>query len=203
MALSEPIDLLTDFPGWSTTFELGYRQEQSRHTSGRTRVKDFGSPLWQAQYQSRTLSRRDLDYWRARLDAAENGLVTFTGYSMSRCRPMAHQGSTLLPDGTLHTIDDNDKAVRVDDLTGISLSIGDMIQIGSGLYRVMEEAVAVAGLTPLFEIRPHLMIGTTVGDPVVIQKPSCQMTVVPGSITAAAEMNGRGSISWQAIEARG
>lgn len=203
MAVSEPLDLLTGFPGWSTTFELGWRQEQSRHASGRTRVKDFGSPLWQAQYQSRSLSRQQLSYWRARLDAAENGLVTFTAYDMGRCRPMAHQGAGALPTGELHTIDDNDKAVRVDDLTGITLSVGDMIQIGAGLYRVQEAAVAVAGLTPLFEVRPHLWVGTTVGDDVVIERPSCLMTIVPGSIKTSSEMNGRGSVSWQAIEARG
>lgn len=204
MAISEPLDLLTGFPGWSTTFELGWRQEHSRHASGRTRVKDFGSPLWQAQYQSRLLSRKQLSYWRARLDAAENGLVTFTAYDLSRCRPMAHQGSGTLPTGELHTIGANDKAVRVDDLTGITLSVGDMLQIGTGLYRVMEPAAAVAGLTPLFEVRPHLWIGTSVGDAVTIERPSCLMTVVPGSIQSSTSTeSGRGSISWQAIEARG
>jgi hypothetical protein len=203
VAITEPLDLLSGFPGWSTTFELGWRQEQSRHASGRTRVKDFGSPLWQAQYQSRPLSRRQLSYWRARLDAAENGLVTFTAYDMSRCRPMAHQGSGTLPVGELHTIDDNDKAVRVDNLTGITLSVGDMIQIGTGLYRVQEAATAASGLTPLFEVRPHLWAGTAVGDEVVIERPSCLMTVVPGSIQASSDMSGRGAISWQAIEARG
>jgi len=203
MAITEPIDLLTGFPGWSTRFELAWRQEQSRHASGRTRVKDFGSPLWGATYQSRLLKRRDLDFWRAKLDTAENGLVTFKAYATSRCRPMAHQGTSTLPTGSLNTIGSNDKSVRVSGLTGITLSVGDMIQIGSNLHRVVEQAAAVSGLTPLFEIRPHLWAGTNTGQAVVITKPSCLMTVVPGSITATSELNGWGSISWQAIEARG
>ena len=203
MAISEPIDLLQDFPGWSTRFELAWRQEQSRHASGRTRVKDFGSPLWTATYQSRPLQRRELDYWRARLDLAENGLVEFTAYQMSRCRPMEHQGTSTLPSGLLDTIGADDKSVRVSGLPGITLSVGDMLSIDGNLHRVMERAVASSGVTPLFEIRPHLWPGTVTGAAVVIQKPSCRMTVVPGSISTSSELNGFGSVSWQAIESRG
>lgn len=203
MAITEPIDLLSDFPGWSTRFELAWRQEQSRHASGRTRVKDFGSPLWSATYQSRSLRRNELDHWRARLDAAENGLVEFTAWQMSRCRPTEHQGTSTLPEGEIYAIGDDDKSLRVDGLTGITLSIGDMIQVGTDLHRVMETVTAVAGRTPFFEIRPHLWPGAIVTDPVIIQTPSCLMTVVPGSISATSELNGFGSISWQAIESRG
>lgn len=203
MAISEPIDLLTDFPGWSTRFELAWRQEQSRHASGRTRVKDFGSPLWTASYQSRPMKRKDLDFWRARLDLLENGLVEFVAYQISRCRPMAHQGTATLPEGLLHTIGDDDKSVRVSSLGGVTLSVGDMIQIGGNLHRVMEGAVASSGLTPLFEIKPHLWPATVVGDDVIIEKASCLMTAVPGSITTTSELNGWGSVSWQAIESRG
>lgn len=203
MALTEPLDLLVDFPGWSTSYELGWRQEQSRHASGRTRVKDFGSPLWRATYQSRSLSRRELDTWRAKLDALENGLVTFKAYAMNRCRPMAHPGSSVLPVGDLDTIGDDDKSIRVSGLTGITLSVGDMIRIGTAdIHRVMESAVASSGLTPLFEIRPHLWPGVNVGADVTITKPYCLMTAVPGSITASSELTGRGAISFQAIEAR-
>jgi hypothetical protein len=203
MAISAPLDLLTDFPGWSPVFELLYRQEQSRHASGRTRVKDFGSPLWTATYTTRNLRPSVLDYWRAKLASAENGLVEFTAWPIARSRPINHQGSGSLPTGELHTIDANNKAVRVDDLDGISLAIGDYVQIGTDLHQVMEPAVAVSGLTPLFEIRPHLWPGVTVGDVVKISKPACLMTVVPGSVSAQSDLRGWGSISWQAIESRG
>lgn len=203
MAISAPLDLLTGFPGWSPVFELLYRQEQSRHASGRTRVKDFGSPLWTATYTTRNLRPSMLDYWRAKLASAENGLVEFTAWPIARSRPINHQGSGSLPTGELHTIDANNKAIRVDNLDGISLAIGDYVQIGTDLHQVMEPAVAVAGLTPLFEIRPHLWSGVTVADVVSISKPACRMTVVPGSVSAQSDLRGWGSISWQAIESRG
>lgn len=206
MALTEPLDLLADFPGWSTSFEPLWRQEQSRHASGRTRVKDFGSPIWQGTYLSRSLSANELDHWQARLMAAENGLVTFIGYKLSRCRPIRHPGSSALPTGALDTIDDNNKSIRVSGLTGITLSIGDFIQIGDGdLHQVMEAAIASSGgLTPYFEVRPHLWPGAAVTDAVSIDRPHCLMTVVPGSVSASADLStGRGTISWQGIEARG
>jgi hypothetical protein len=203
MALSELLDLLTGFPGWSTTFELAWRQEQSRHASGRTRVKDFGSPLWTATYTSRELKPSVLDYWRAKLAAAENGLMEFTAWPIARSRPINHQGSGSLPTGELHTINANNKAVRVDNLDGISLAVGDYVQIGANLHQVVEAAVSVAGLTPLFEIRPHLWPDTEVGDVVSISKPACKMTVVPGSVSSSSNLLGRGTISWQALESRG
>lgn len=202
MTITYPLDLLSSWPGWSTEFELFYRQEQSRQANGRTLVKDFGSPLWRASYLTRTLSANQLDQWRARLDALENGLQTFRGYPLSRCRPQAHPGSAGLPIGELHTIDGNRKSIRVDDLDGITLSVGDMIQIGTrNLHRVMEPATGT--LTALFEVRPHLWPETEVEDEVIIGRPSCIMTVVPGSVSSTADLaTGRGSVSFQAIEAR-
>ena len=94
------IDLLASFPGWATQFELLWRQEISRASGGRTYVKDLGDPLWTATYQSRSLSINELDYWRARIDAMENGAQTFYGRSLSRCRPIKHPGSSLLVSGT-------------------------------------------------------------------------------------------------------
>lgn len=119
MAITYPLDLLANWPGWSTEFELAYRQEHSRQANGRTIVKDMGSPLWRASYQSRSMRPNELDEWRARLASLENGLQTFKGYSLSRCRPILHPGSTVLPTGALNTIAANRKAIRASGMTGI------------------------------------------------------------------------------------
>lgn len=202
MALSEPLDLLTGFPGWSTDFYLQARQEQSRHASGRTRVKDFGTPIWKATWQSRSLSRPELDRWRARIEQAMISQMTFKAWQSSRCRPMAHQGASTLPEGLLHTIGSDNKTIRVEDLVGINLSVGDMLQIGSAnLHRVLEPASSDP--TGLFTITPHLWPGTATGQTVKIAKPFCLMTVDPGSLSASANPGtGRGAISFSATEAR-
>ncbi len=202
MALTEPLDLLTDFPGWSTEFDLMARQEQSRHASGRTRVKDLGSPIWRASWQSKMLSANVLDMWRARIEHAMISQMRFQAWQSSRCRPILHPGASALPTGALHTIGDDDKTIRVSGLTGISLSIGDMIQIGAAnLHRVLE--AASGNPTALFTIEPHVWPSTATSQAVKISKPFCLMTVDPGSLSAAADPStGRGRISFSATEAR-
>lgn len=202
MAITYPLDLLANWPGWSTEFDLMFRQEQSRQANGRTIVKDMGSPLWRASYQSRSLKPNEIDAWRARLASLENGIQTFKGYALSRCRPILHAGAAALPTGELHTIDANRKEIRVDDLLGVSLSVGDMIQIGTkDLHQVMEPASGT--LTDLFEVRPHIWPGVATGAAVSIVKPACIMAIVPGSVSSTSDMaTGRGTISFQAVEAR-
>ncbi len=191
------VDLLSGFPGWSTTFELLWRQETSRAAGGRTYVKDLGDPLWTATYQSRSLTINELDYWRAKLDALENGAGTFYGRSLSRCRPIKHPGSSTLPTGTLSGIGTDRKTLTITGLTGITLSVGDMLQVGTAdLHRVV-----VAGSS--VEVRPTLWPGVTTGAAVVISKPSCIMAIVPGSIQLqAAPDTGDGTVTFQAMEAR-
>lgn len=198
MAISYPFDLLVELKGHSTEFDLLWRQEQSRQANGRTIVKDFGSPLWRATYQSAPMCADDLDAWRARLAAMENGLKTFYGRSISRLRPIKHPGTSLLPSGTLNSIGSDRKTITISGLTSITLSVGDMVQIGSGdLHQIVDVAAGV------FEVRPHIWPGVTSGAAVSISNPHCVMSIVPGSVTSPADMqSGIGAFSFQAIEAR-
>ena len=68
MTITYPLDLLSDFPGWTTKFEPMLRQEQSRTAAGRTYTKDLGPSLWQLTAVSKPLKPNELDYWRARLN---------------------------------------------------------------------------------------------------------------------------------------
>lgn len=198
MAITYPFDLLASFPGWSTEFDLLWRQEQSRQASGRTIVKDMGSPLWRAFYQSRSLRPNELDYWRARLDAMENGLKTFFGRPLSRCRPINNPGSAALPSGTLSAIQPDRKSITIGGLTGITLRPGDMVCIrDKDLHRVVD------GTGAAVEVRPHIWPGVTTGATASVTKPHCIMAIVPGSVTSTADLStGRGVVSFQAVEAR-
>lgn len=92
MTITYPLstDFLHDFPGWTTEFDLLWRQEQSRMALGMTIVKDMGSPLWRMSVSSISLRSNELDYWRARLTSLENGLKTFRAFPKSRCYPIAY-----------------------------------------------------------------------------------------------------------------
>ncbi|MDQ0996871.1 hypothetical protein QFZ34_002053 [Phyllobacterium ifriqiyense] len=215
MAIAFPYDVLEGFPGWSTDFQLLWRQEQSRTAGGQTLVKDLGSPLWSTTYLTRTLRPNELDAWRARLDVLENGLNQFVGRPLSRCYPIAYPRpvfDSLFPAfgaAAINSINANRKAISLKNLpANYKLSVGDMITIGSGttfnLHRVMEAATANgSGVTPQFEIRPHLWPLTAENNLAAIHNPFCLMTIVPGSISSTADLStGRGVISFQAVESR-
>lgn len=208
MSISYPLNLLDSFPGWSTEFDLLYRQEFSRTAGGSTITKNLGTPLWQASYSSTVLLANDLDIWRARVKALEGGMQQFMGRPMSRYYPLAYPKGAGIGDVStvkVETLGEDNKSLTLHNLpVWHALSVGDYIQIASKLYQVMEGAVANAsGKTTRFEVRPHLAPGTAVGNIVTLVKPSVPMIMVPGSLSTTAEATtGRGSISFQAIESR-
>lgn len=237
MAIVYPItDIIDDLDGigWSTDFNLLYRQEQSRHASGRTRVKDFGTPIWQATYSTKNLSPNELDKWKAKLNSLENGLKTFVAYPRSRCWPIRHPNGNIIVDdddwvlesgfwdddgiwitalpwnsdimesGLLNSKGMDNKTITLKEVPNLELSIGDYLSINDKLYQVMEDSLAgTDGITSSFEIRPHLSLSINVNDTVLFYRPYCLMTLIPNSISSSSGLNGRGSISFQAIESRG
>jgi hypothetical protein len=209
MTIVYPLDLLPGFPGWTTGFDLRWRQEQSTQASGRVLVKDMGSPLWTLRAASKVLSPNNLDHWRARLTALENGLQQFRGYPMSRCFPQAYPNGTWPTGGAfngacqLASIDASRKIISLSGLpAGFKLSVGDYVSISGDLHQAMEAATAAAGTTGFFEVRPHIWPSVTAPKAASVKQPACLMTIVPGSISSDAQLNGWGSVSFQAIEAR-
>lgn len=201
MAVSYPFNLLDSFPGWSTEFDLLFRQEFSRTAGGSTLAKDFGTPLWRANFATRSLKPNELDAWRARLKALEGSLQQFMGRPFSRCYPIAYPDGAGLGDVgnvKIASINENNKAYRLSGLpAGYQTSVGDYQQVGTKLYQVVD----VVGQD--IEVRPHLAPGTAVGNVVAVVKPSVPMLIMPGTLTSPAELStGRGTISFQAIESR-
>ena len=84
-------------------------------------------------------------------------------------------------------------------------SVGDFVRIGAAnLHQVVAGVTASgAGAAAQVEFRPHFWPGTAAGNAVSVKKPYCLMTIVPGSVSTAADLaTGRGTISFRAIEAR-
>lgn len=217
MAISYPRDLLAELPGWTTTFELMSRDEYSRTAGGVTYAKNMGSPLWRMAVQSISLRPNALDMWRARLDTMENGLKLFKGYSLSRCYPIAYPNGSWPTGGSFSgetaevvSIGVNNISLSVGDLpAGFVLSEGDLIQITTAtgrkdVHRVVEARTADGtGLAATFEVRPALWQGVAVGNAVSVKRPWVPMMIVPGSVSTQAELaTGRGTISFEAVEAR-
>ena len=199
MAGIMPLDILDGFPGWFTEFDLFHRQEISRTAGGKTLVKDMGRPIWKAAYTSRVLSANELDYWKARFRLLDGSLREFLGRPLSRCFPVAYpngMGSGDVSGVKVAEIAPDNQTVRLSGLpAGYRASVGDFIQIAAKLYQLAD--LSAAGFT-LF---PHLAPGTTVGNAVVLVRPSVAMIITPGTFTAQSDpASGRGTISFQAIE---
>lgn len=69
----------------------------------------------------------------------------------------------------------------------------------------MENAATTGvGVSSEFEVRPHFNVNNiSIDDDVRIYQPRCIMTLVPGSVSFGSALNGRGSVSFRAIEAIG
>ncbi len=207
-----PTSFFDEFPGWSTEFEPLWRQEYSRTTGGQTIGKDFGSPLWRMTAQSKSLRPNEVDYWRARIMSLEGVLKTFLAFPKSRCFPVAYPngswpiGGAFGGVGQVATIASNRKAISLSGLpAGYKVMVGDYIQIGDkDLHMVMEPMTASAGgVTTQFEVRPHLWPGVVAPVTATLVKPSCIMTLLPGTVSTTADKDtGRAVVTFQAIEAR-
>lgn len=127
---------------------------------------------------------------------------------MSRYYPIAYPNGAGIGDVSAVVIDSvgsDNKSLTLQKLpVWHSISVGDYLQIGTKLYQVLESAVANStGRTTRFEVRPHLSPGTAVGNAVVLVRPSVPMIIVPATLSTTAEAGtGRGSVAFQAIEAR-
>lgn len=113
------------------------------------------------------------------------GVNSFYMYNVQRPFPASDPRGISLQgtSPTLHTIGSNNRSLRITGLpSSFQLSIGDMLAYSSngvlGLHRVREDAVATApGLTPLFEVTPHLKSGISTGAAVALVRPSVLMKI--------------------------
>lgn len=209
-AIVFPYDLLAGFPGWQGVAKINRRQERSRTAAGRTIVKDMGDPLWVSTYMTKSMKPNELDKWRARLDALDEGLNTFKGYILSRCYPVRYPNGTwptgvaFSGAGTLAVIDANRKEIRLSGFPdGYLWSEGDIIMLGSGYcVRVVKGAsqAGVGNSNPI-EVRPHIKTGIVTGIAATVKNPWVLMAIDPENREDAAGLDGRGTITFTATEA--
>jgi hypothetical protein len=216
MTITYPLDLLTGFPGTSTRFDPEYMLELDGTRAGKSIAKDLGPELWHATFATRELKPSELRYWKARMQLLEGGKQAFVGYDMTACYPLAYPRGTW-PTGdafngiaNLFDVDtDTNKRMRLSALpVGYRVSVGDYVSYDyanglRALHRAVEEATADgSGITPFFEVRPHIRQGVDLdsdGAEVSLIKPHCLMVMIPGSLsTDSDKRTGRGAVSFSA-----
>jgi hypothetical protein len=214
--MTEPVDFLFGFPGASVRFEPAYVQALDPTRSGRQIVTDLGPTLWEADYRTVDLRPTVLRLWKAKLNALGGGRTVFKGYDTTACYPLAYPkgawptGGSFNGIGVLADIDtDTNTDLKVSGVpAGYVFSVGDYLSFlmddGSrALHHVMVGGAADGGgLSPWLTVEPFIRPGITVGGSPAVEvdlvKPSADMVIVPGSISAPSAISGRGSISFTA-----
>jgi hypothetical protein len=213
MPLADIQDILADFPGWTTQFELQFRDEMSGQAGGTVVVKDLGPPLWILAAQSRQMRPTELRFWKARLASLDNGIGRFYGFDLAGKWPLAYPGGTW-PTGEsfdgvsakVSDLDDTDaRLVKLKDLpAGYQGSTGDYLSLpgSNALHQAMEDFTADgSGVTGFFEVRPPIRPDVEEDDIVSVKAAACVMMLVPGSVQSIADpASGFGSISFRGLQ---
>ncbi|MFN6950988.1 MAG: hypothetical protein ACK4NE_00130 [Albidovulum sp.] len=215
MAITYPIDLLTEFPGWAS-LSLTYGDETSGQAGGQVRVKRLRSPLWMMQAQTKRLKPSEFRAWMAKIESLENGYKTFLGYDFSGKFPILYPngtwptgGSFLGTEAAIHTVSSL-ISLRLKQLpAAYVVSVGDFVAFTDGgspigsysLHQAVETVTADgSGVTSAFEVRPPIRQGAAPDQPVSVKAASCLMAIVPGSVSAPVGLDGWGSISFNAMQ---
>lgn len=210
MAITFPLTELMDLCEYSPEgqpWELGRRQEFSRTAGGRTIGKDLGGPLWAGGFSTIPLHVDDMLDVEAVLNSLDGVIGTFEARDLRRDYPRLHADGNFNDTGTIFSVTSN-KAISLAGLDiGFTVSRGDYLHFDHGgnryLLQAMESATATSGgVTPEFEVRPHLPAGLPLSPaiPVTLKKPSAICSIVPGSISKRMISGIHGVVSFQAMQ---
>lgn len=173
------------------------QQELSTIASGVSIGKDLGPALWFGDFTTVALGNDDALAFEALLNSLDGVVQTFEAYDVRRPYPRAHADGAFTDSATLASVNANNKALALAGLaSGFALSVGDYLSFDYGssraLHQVMEPAtVGAGGVTPQFEVRPHIRPGFTAGAAVRLKKPAGLFTLLPGSVSPPTKVTAR------------
>lgn len=208
MSLSDPFDLLADFPGVSTRFQLMPMVEMTPLRSGGPVSLDLGPAIWEADYRSKNLRPSQRRHWKALLHALIG--KTFYGYDTTACWPIAYPGGAWPTgetfDGTA-TLDTDTTTSLVLGLSGLpegyTGSVGDYFSItyaddSLGLHQAAEAFTVGSDGKAAFAVVPEIQVGWETATEVDLKKPPVLMMIVPDSIDASGDLQARGPVVFTA-----
>lgn len=208
MALSFPTTFNPTLFGSQKPWNLSRSQEISRNRRGQTFVKDLGSPLWTCELRTRPLRNDAALAVEAKVNSLDGGINTFYFGDLRRLTPAAHISGYDDSAAAILAINGNNKAISVDGLpAGVTLTAGDYISFDYGpsdaraYHQIMETVTADgSGVTPEFEVRPHLRAGVAVNDSVSLLNPLAEMMIIPDTYDPQEAGPLHTVLSWKCIQ---
>ena len=207
MALSFPATF-PDTIFQEQTFKLHLSQEMAKNARGQVFVKDFGSGLWLAEVKTKPLRNDYAMEVEAKLNSLDGGINTFMFGDLRRKFPKEYPLGYDDTNVAVYALNVNNKALRLDGLaSGPVLTVGDEISFTYGpssaraYHQVMETVTADgSGITPEFEVRPHLRAGIAINDAVKMINPRAEMMIEPQSLQSQMQGQLHTVLSWRGIQ---
>ncbi|RVE84775.1 hypothetical protein [Sinorhizobium meliloti] len=205
--MPDPI-LLPTLPWRDCQFDPINPTDVSMMEGRRSEEQAAGTPFWKAQYTTNWMTPAFYGLFDAFVMKSSSRGAPFLGYDLFRPRPIAHNngkplsgtkaGGGAFNGGAVLQSITNSRTIVVSGLpAGFKLSSGDYVELRKSvlirsLHRIVENATAntsgVVTLSIMFGLdTQHFTTSATVH----LEKPSCVMSIDPGSVAAPKSWAGR------------
>lgn len=194
MALTYPLarfQFVDILPVGEQSHYLPESMELNRTGGGEQLGADLGDRLWQGKITLGRLQRTEAGRPEMLIDVLRQAGRSFLVYDTRRPAPLLDPNGTILGASTptIHTLSADPRELRITGLPATYvLSPGDYLSFTYGsnpvryaLHRVVATTTAVAGLTPLFEVTPHIRTGAVTGAAITFLRAYCKAVILAGT----------------------
>lgn len=197
MALTFPLsraDFFDRLPISSLQFDPPEAVELSQTGGGVQLTANLGPRLWRGEVTLGRLTYAEAAAVGVRIDVLREAGRAFMAYDARRPFPGFDPTGTILGAATptIHALNGNNRELQLAGLpAGYRLQAGDHLSFAYGanpvcfgLHRVVDDLVTAAGtgVTPSFEVMPHIRPGAVVGAQVTLVRAYCKAILISGSV---------------------
>lgn len=185
-------NLADKLPIKSVRWKLQRYEELSGFGSGEVLVNELAPPRIVADVALMPMYHDDAAEVQALIDTLDGAINEFYLWRPQKMYPRADPDGSILGAAVpvIEAIGGNNKSLSLSALpAGYVISVGDALAFDFGssptyrAYHTANETVAAdgTGVTPIFEVRPHLRPGVSEGLAVALVRPAAKVIIVPGS----------------------
>lgn len=197
MAITFPlsIDALADrLKIQAVSWRLERYDELSGLGSGEILAAQLAPPRIVADVEVAPMYHSAASQVQALIESLDGPINSFYLFAPQRRYPQSDPDGSGLGSSvpTIHSIGSNNKSLRLKALPDdYVLTAGDYLAFDYGsnperraFHRIVETVAANSGgITPYFEVRPHLRPGVEVDTTVILKEPAAKVIIVPGSFS--------------------
>lgn len=202
MALNFPASrssLADHLPILSVNWKLERYDELSGLGTGDVLAAQLAPPRIVADVSLKPMRHDEAAQVQARIESLDGAINSFYLYAPQKKYPQYDPSGSILGSAavTIHTVGGNNKSLRLQGLpSGYVLTLGDCLSFDYGsnpvrraFHRIVETVTAPgSGISPLFEVRPHLRPGVAIDLGVTLIMPAAKVFIVPSSFNAGTAL---------------